>query len=75
MSTERVLSFCNIYELKIQQKASVLCLGLSGLFREQNHKYGTVCFKQLCHHLHPKVNEGTNKYPQMIIYMIRYDMI
>ena len=35
MSTERVLSFCNIYELKIQQKASVLCLGLSGLFREQ----------------------------------------
>jgi hypothetical protein len=35
ISTERVLSFCNIYELKIQQKASVLRLGLSGLFREQ----------------------------------------
>jgi len=29
---EGVLRFRNIYELKIQQKASVLCVGLSGLF-------------------------------------------
>jgi hypothetical protein len=35
MSTESVLNFCNIDKMKIQQKASVLCLGLSGLFREQ----------------------------------------
>ena len=70
MSTERCIKFLQYLRTENSKKSLCVLFSFEWIIEITRDKYGTVRFKQSCHHLHPTVNEGISEYPQIL----RYDM-